>query len=240
MKKFQNKWVLGGIIGIICAFPHVLKVIGFVTGIIPLINSLGLKIPDLLGYYGSVFGGIVTIFGIYLTFENERKKTELELRRNSLPLLRFSYSSDSKISKDECLIGLPIVMLKDKGEQLKRLCGILKIENIGLQAAVISEINLNNDGARSLYEMAREGFRESKFKAALLAVPKDTQIELKLSLVIKDITERSRLEVFYFDIYKNLYMYELRFQFVYADTDKKKLVGLNIIPEKNSVIPKQL
>lgn len=47
---------------------------------------------DILGYYGAIIGGGVTVLGIYWTFNYERLISAEERKETSLPLLKFSLS----------------------------------------------------------------------------------------------------------------------------------------------------
>lgn len=79
---------------------HVLVVIFLFALITPLILYLfglfnkdrALQNSDILGYYGAVIGGIVTVLGVYWTFNYERLISAEERKETSLPLLKFSLS----------------------------------------------------------------------------------------------------------------------------------------------------
>ena len=274
---------------------------------------------DVLGYYGSVLGGLVTVIGIILTFNYERKKTREESRENNLPLLRFSYQpnklrDDPSIEYD-VLVGSGIFtvlgdredsqkaiennnklrkqsqnqeniyqqqinyyrtrqqIVKDNYEQnskelLKELkyyneahsiltlrhqkiqndisnsyCntnavadrititnhGNLEIENIGLQTAIISSISLvKYDGSSSL--------NTEIFELKRFAVPKNSELELKLFISIYDYNKRDYLSVEFEDLYSNRYVYSIPFEL-------KKIQGMNALiinPNSVSVLPEHI
>ena len=49
---------------------------------------------DILGYYGAIIGGVVTVLGIYWTFYYERMISLEKRKEESLPLLKFSLKSE--------------------------------------------------------------------------------------------------------------------------------------------------
>lgn len=87
-------------------FVHVLVVIFLFALITPLIlyffglfkEKRALENSDILGYYGALIGGGVTVLGIYWTFNYERLISAEERKETSLPLLKFSLST---LTKDE-------------------------------------------------------------------------------------------------------------------------------------------
>lgn len=66
--------------------------------------SLGLKNNfdyDWLSYYGSVLGGLITVFGIIITLKSEREKSLLEYRNSVRTLLNLSVVNLKKLNKIE-------------------------------------------------------------------------------------------------------------------------------------------
>lgn len=279
-----------------------------------MVNSI-----DVLGYYGSVLGGLVTVIGIILTFNYERKKTREELRENNLPLLRFSYQPndfDANSSKNyEIAVSSGITkvfsdwedsrraleniaklskeavnqqniyqqqinhyitreqIIKDNygqnsEEYLEELTycnkaysilssrnqklqndilnsasntkaiadkinitngGNLKIENIGLQTAIISSIALvKYDGTSS--------FNTEILELDRFAVPKNSKIKLKLFISIYDYYEFDFLLVEFKDLYSNRYVYNVPFEL-------EKIQGMNALiinPNSIPVLPKHI
>jgi hypothetical protein len=55
---------------------------------------------DVLGYYGAVVGGGITVLGIYWTFKYERMLSTEGRREESLPILNFSIDMIDMINKD--------------------------------------------------------------------------------------------------------------------------------------------
>lgn len=279
-----------------------------------MVNSI-----DILGYYGSVLGGVVAVIGIILTFNYERKKTREDLRENNLPLLRFSYepnnfeTSSSKNYDIAVTSGLTKVVsdwedsrkaLKNIAEQTKKLLnrqkihqqqinhyiarqeiakntygqnseefweelkyfnkatsilrsiskrdqdailnsaynfkavtdkiniqngGVLEIENIGLQTAIISSISLIKcDGTSSINTEILELDR--------FAVPKNSSIELKLFISIYDYNEFDHLSVEFKDLYSNRYVYSIPFELKKV----REMNALIINPNRIPVLPQYI
>lgn len=82
---------------------HVLVVIFLFALITPLILYLfglfnkdrALHNSDVLGYYGALIGGVVTVLGVYWTLNYESQKSKEEKRESSLPIFTFSIHSDT-------------------------------------------------------------------------------------------------------------------------------------------------
>lgn len=145
----------------------------FIFEYLPLLgisNSL-FKNSDILGYYGAVIGGGVTVLGVYWTLNYESKKSkedrkqELknlieERRRNSLPILRFKFLPEGfspldikpdnvvrNAGPDELFKNYDIVLDTTDGsekysESSIHVYGDLTIKNVGLGVAIISDVKL--------------------------------------------------------------------------------------------------
>ena len=90
LKWFKNNFIQASLVILLSLSIFLPFIIYYISVNYKQFKFMGTNI-DVLGYYGSVLGGIVTIIGIILTFNYERKKSSEELRKNNLPLLRFSY-----------------------------------------------------------------------------------------------------------------------------------------------------
>lgn len=100
---------------ILLALPVIIFVVLPMFGIS---NSL-FKGSDILGYYGAVIGGGVTVLGVYWTLNYESKKSKEERKESSLPIFTISINSDSENQSNDCNDIRPFVIgenLKDKFE----------------------------------------------------------------------------------------------------------------------------
>jgi len=227
---------------------HVLVVIFLFALITPLIlyffglfnKDRALQNSDILGYYGAVIGGGVTVLGIYWTFKNERLKSEEDRKRESLPLLKFTYSPNHTGEKGEENVQLNyfeedtgVVTRSERPDLVQD--GILKIENIGLQAAVILDFNiLSRPTFRSPAKM-RNIEKVLAFNHAHITITKGGKINLGVRLSIEKFTTDHRLEVIYCDIYKNIYKYEL--EFTLKGEYRQPELEVEINPNNNPIYP---
>lgn len=246
---------------------------------------------DVLGYYGSLVGGAVTVLGVYWTLnfeskkskeereferqnlekerkrererfkeerEHEREKVEEERRKNSLPILRFNFHPDHKISiyeytkesttelnniydillntSDKCSIK------KEKRAHIKRAktdaktshqifqYGGLEIENLGLGAAILSDVYLyRNDKEEIVNNLQVDAI--NKF-----IIPPNCKLKLQMLICSNDFSEDDYLCVDFIDIYSNKYRYEISFG---KDLSLKYLKSA-IKREMVSVLPEQI
>lgn len=84
---------------------------------------------DILGYYGAVIGGGVTVLGVYWTLNYESKKSKEERKESSLPIFTFSIHSNTENSSNDCndigpfLIGENLkYKFKDEDDKLTKRC----------------------------------------------------------------------------------------------------------------------
>lgn len=269
---------------------------------------------DILGYYGALIGGGVTVLGIYWTFNYERLISAEERKETSLPLLKFSLSmltdeeeSDntepydlhiyrdlelnleyddlkkeeeflsisftglssqkreildarnknnkleniSKSYKDACL-SKNLEKVENKIEEIlkkqneisskipeilfKQFSFHLRIENIGLQTAILSSMSLHSkDGISSrvqvVYEYDKDTTekpedlmkKDESTKLGMFAVPKETDTSLKIAFWFfdykrnysnksndyRDYDNGDYLLIEFTDVYLNRYRYKL-------------------------------
>lgn len=227
------------IIGAVVIFIFILPIILWIFGLYevkPFSNS------DTLGYYGTVIGGGVTVLGVYWTLNYESKKAveertqERELlkeerRKNSLPILRFEFPSN--VFSFNTLQQSEQVLEEDKGgksftnydifidttngssEYSKNSIhkyGKLKIDNIGLGTAIISDINLVRTNPEKT-EVKNIGILKLNQK---LVLPKE-RIELEMCIRSDDLNKEDTLYFTFMDLYSNKYLYKIPFNHLKED-----------------------
>lgn len=221
---------------------------------------------DILGYYGAVIGGVVTVLGVYWTLnyeskkskkerehereilkkerehererleeerEHERERLEEERRKNSLPILRFTFqpnTSDSTYAYtkesttelnnnydillntvDECSIkkGKRVHIKRGKTDVEKFFqifeYGDLEIENLGLGAAILSDVYLYINNTEEIVNNLQVD-AISKF-----IIPPGHTIKPQMLICSNDFCEDYYLCVDFRDIYSNKYRYEISF-----------------------------
>mgnify|MGYP000946127084 CR=1 FL=1 len=229
---------------------------------------------DILGYYGAVIGGAVTVLGVYWTLdyeskkskqereherkqvkaereherkqveaereherkqveaerEHERKKEKEERRKNSLPILRFTFRPEykkqdfdyTKESTTELNNNYDILLNtsdeysinKGKRDHIKRgkktsyrifQYGDLEIENLGLGAAILSDVYLyRNDKEEIVNNLQVDEI--NKF-----IIPPGHTIKPQMLICSNDFSEDDYLCIDFIDIYSNKYRYEISF-----------------------------
>lgn len=104
-----------------------------IFGLLPMLGiSLNLfNGSDVLGYYGTLIGGGVTVLGVYLTFKYERKILAEERKEESLPILMFSLRelTEEECNNDNTLYDLEVI----RGVEVYEKYDVLKTEKIDLE-----------------------------------------------------------------------------------------------------------
>lgn len=211
----------------------------FIFAQLPLIgfpNSL-FENSDILGYYGAVIGGGVTVFGVYWTLNYESKKSEEERRKNSLPILRFSLNQagfsfntlqQSKLviakDKDEIFFTNYDIFIdttngsREYSENSIHQYGNLKIHNIGLGTAIISDIKLIRTTTVKP-EVKNIGILKLNQKSVF---PKE-EIRLKMCIRSDDLNKEDTLYFTFVDLYSNKYFYKIPFNWLAEDIAYSKI-----------------
>lgn len=224
---------------------------------------------DTLGYYGSLIGSVVTVFGVYWTLNYESKKSkeerkqERELlkderRKNSLPILRFTFdpidsekereytewSTDpSSLTYNYDIKFNTIVkssIKKEKREHIKSgktgskksvifQYGNLEIKNLGLGAAILSDIYLyRNDKGEIVNNLLVDTINN-------FIIPPGHTIDPRMLICSNDFSENDYLCVDFIDIYSNRYRYEISFEKNFSSTFcESKIVNkmVPVLPER--------
>lgn len=104
-----------------------------IFGLLPMLGiSLNLfNGSDVLGYYGTLIGGGVTVLGVYLTFKYERKILAEERKEESLPILMFSLRelTEEECKNDNTLYDLEVI----RGVEVYEKYDVLKTEKMDLE-----------------------------------------------------------------------------------------------------------
>ena len=104
-----------------------------IFGLLPMLGiSLNLfNGSDVLGYYGTLIGGGVTVLGVYLSFKYERKILAEERKEESLPILMFSLRelTEEECKNDNTLYDLEVI----RGVEVYEKYDVLKTEKIDLE-----------------------------------------------------------------------------------------------------------
>ncbi|WP_257056646.1 hypothetical protein [Streptococcus salivarius] len=177
---------------------------------------------DILGYYGAVIGGGVTVFGVYWTLNYESKKSKEERRKNSLPILQFNFSPDYFTLAEILAAKTEESYLKDihKGHDIVidtteesekpdensiHEYGKLEIFNVGLGAAIISEVKLIRGKSENVVNNSSDkGYNRH------IIVPQDKK-ELFMTIISNDFNKEDTLYLAFVDLYSNEYYYEIPF-----------------------------
>ncbi len=142
ISKFLKDYIVQLIIGILL-FSLISPIILYLFGVFK--EGRALYNSDVLGYYGAIIGGGITVLGIYWTFNYERLNSAEERKEASLPILKFSLrtlteSEDSDSTKPYDLHiyrGLEINVkrddLKEEEEKLHFKLKRLDVQDLLLQ-----------------------------------------------------------------------------------------------------------
>ena len=188
---------------------------------------------DTLGYYGALIGGGVTVLGVYWTLNYESKKSKdereyesqnvkEERRKNSLPILQFNFSPNYFTLAEILAAKTEESYLKDihKGHDIVidtteesekpdensiHEYGKLEIFNVGLGAAIISEVKLiRGKSGNVVNNSSDKGYNRH------IIVPQDKK-ELLMTIISNDFNKEDTLYLAFVDLYSNEYYYEIPF-----------------------------
>jgi hypothetical protein len=184
---------------------------------------------DTLGYYGALIGGGVTVLGVYWTLnyeskkskeerEYERQNVKEERRKNSLPILQFEFSPKyftleeikeksylKDIHKGHDIVIDTTEESEKPDENSIHEFGKLEIFNVGLGAAIISEVKLiRGKSGNVVNNSSDKGYNRH------IIVPQDKK-ELFMTIISNDFNKEDTLYLAFVDLYSNEYYYEIPF-----------------------------
>ena len=237
---------------------------------------------DVLAYYGAVIGGVGTVLGVYWTLNYESKKSKEERkqerenlkeerRKDSLPVLRFDFKPagfSSQIVKPNKRVQVldtkgiwfknyDIVIDTTDGSEVYsessiHVFGKLKIKNIGLGLAIISDVKLVRTTPETI-EVKNTGTLESNKHLlwtednasqsgttdnANHSEPGEPAIKasqsFSMSIRSDDLNKDDTLQFTFMDLYRNEYFYKIPFRNI---EDSSYLTKTKITEEDVEVIP---
>ena len=185
---------------------------------------------DTLGYYGALIGGGVTVLGVYWTLNYESKKSKEERaqerenlneerRKDSLPILLFKFSPDyftleqleqkryiKKIYEEHDVVIDTTEGSEKHDENFIHEYGYFRIINVGLGAAIISDIKLIRTNPK---KVVVKNSSEKEFNRRIIIPNK----EKRLSMTIRsdDFNKEDTLYLTFMDLYSNEYFYKIPF-----------------------------
>ena len=224
---------------------------------------------DVLGYYGSLVGGAVTVLGVYWTLNYESKKSKEERKRererfkeerrkDSLPILRFSYSPNStpvfdgitrETTANKKSIYQIILNTSDESSVHKinengiergkadyktifpiMESGTLYIKNVGLGAAILSNVDLCRKDTKERVKNLQAD-TQSRY-----IIQPNTSLPLKMIICSNNFSKDDVLCVVFRDIYSNKYIYIISFENNFTDEEEKTIINECSV----EVLPKQI
>ena len=224
---------------------------------------------DVLGYYGSLVGGAVTVLGVYWTLNYESKKSKEERKRererfkeerrkDSLPILRFSYSPNStpvfdgitrETTANKKSIYQIILNTSDESSVHKinengiergkadyktifpiMESGTLYIKNVGLGAAILSNVDLCRRDTKERVKNLQAD-TQSRY-----IIQPNTSLPLKMIICSNNFSKDDVLCVVFRDIYSNKYIYIISFENNFTDEEEKTIINECSV----EVLPKQI
>jgi hypothetical protein len=185
---------------------------------------------DTLGYYGALIGGGVTVLGVYWTLKYEIKKSKEERRqerenlneerrKDSLPILQFKFTPkyytleqikqkhNIKKEYERHDIVIDTTQGSEKhDENFTHEYGWFRIINVGLGAAIISDIKLIRTNPK---EVVVKNSSEKELNRRIITPNK----EKRLSMTIRsdDFNKEDTLYLTFMDLYSNEYFYKIPF-----------------------------
>ena len=136
-----------------------------IFGLLPMLGiSLNLfNGSDVLGYYGALIGGGVTVLGVYFTFKYERMILAEERKEESLPILMFSLRelTEEECKNDNTLYDLEVIRgveVYEKYDMLKKEITDLEweLESLDSQRTILLEERDENNANEDITKYERK------------------------------------------------------------------------------------
>ena len=166
--KFWNKLKENKILTIICSILLISSIAPFIFMYFRLYENGNLFYQsDVLGFFGALIGCIITVLGIYWTFNNEKVVAAEGRRNDSLPILKFEQKNTYDVDKPYDLLVIRDIDTCTKYKDLKKMKKKLDEELSNLynkQGNILDKVRKKNslDGYREELDDNQKSIKETK------------------------------------------------------------------------------
>lgn len=184
-----------------------------IFGLLPMLGiSLNLfNGSDVLGYYGALIGGGVTVLGVYLTFKYERKILAEERKEESLPILMFSLRelTEEECKNDNTLYDLEVIRgveVYEKYDMLKEEITDLEweLESLDSQRTILLEERDENNANEDITKYERKDKGNKICRELRKIETKVEKINTNLNIVSNNLSQLLFVESSYYLEIKNI------------------------------------
>lgn len=184
-----------------------------IFGLLPMLGiSLNLfNGSDVLGYYGALIGGGVTVLGVYLTFKYERKILAEERKEESLPILMFSLRelTEEECKNDNTLYDLEVIRgveVYEKYDKLKEEITDLEweLESLDSQRTILLEERDENNANEDITKYERKDKGNKICRELRKIETKVEKINTNLNIVSNNLSQLLFVESSYYLEIKNI------------------------------------
>ena len=166
---------------------------------------------DVLGYYGALIGGGVTVLGVYLTFKYERKILAEERKEESLPILMFSLRelTEEECKNDNTLYDLEVIRgveVYEKYDMLKEEITDLEweLESLDSQRTILLEERDENNANEDITKYERKDKGNKICRELRKIETKVEKINTNLNIVSNNLSQLLFVESSYYLEIKNI------------------------------------
>lgn len=184
-----------------------------IFGLLPMLGiSLNLfNGSDVLGYYGALIGGGVTVLGVYFTFKYERMILAEERKEESLPILMFSLRelTEEECKNDNTLYDLEVIRgveVYEKYDMLKKEITDLEweLESLDSQRTILLEERDENNANEDITKYERKAKSNKICRELRKIETRVEKINTNLNIVSNNLSQFLFVESSYYLEIKNI------------------------------------
>lgn len=184
-----------------------------IFGLLPMLGiSLNLfNGSDVLGYYGALIGGGVTVLGVYFTFKYERMILAEERKEESLPILMFSLRelTEEECKNDNTFYDLEVIRgveVYEKYDMLKEEITDLEweLESLDSQRTILLEERDENNANEDITKYERKAKSNKICRELRKIETKVEKINTNLNIVSNNLSQLLFIESSYYLEIKNI------------------------------------